>query len=334
MTPDPLRGAGVRVSVPGLSGLKAGETVLVHVIKELDAGKWAVGVKGKVYPAFSELPLEAGVVLKARVGGVPGRLVLTLSTAAEPDAVLSALASHGVPTGGLEEVVARALARSGLAIDLPTIYKLKSLLERSEVDDRRGARAAATLVDKRIDPSSGGATALLKVLAFGQKGGEDPRRYRERPLPRTAQAVKEWARSLPAAAPGPDRPSSLLAYNHRAGRSQTWVVIPFVFGADGSRLEGTVKILFDAFKARPLALSISAGEVGLYLPLQGRRRTLSIYCDSSRLRHAAEQGLDSLRSKFHNMGLEVDDIIKEGNTFDGFSPVAEGETLPSVDTVR
>jgi len=34
------------------------------------------------------------------------------------------------------------------------------------------------------------------------------------------------------------------------------------------------------------------------------------------------------------MGLEVDDTIKEGNTFDGFSPVAEGETLPSVDTVR
>jgi hypothetical protein len=45
------------------------------------------------------------------------------------------------------------------------------------------------------------------------------------------------------------------------------------------------------------------------------------------------QGLDSLRAKFHNMGLEVDDTIKEGNAFDGFTPVEEGEILPSVDTV-
>ncbi len=51
------------------------------------------------------------------------------------------------------------------------------------------------------------------------------------------------------------------------------------------------------------------------------------------LERAAERGLDSLRSKFHNMGLEVDDIIKEGNAFDGFTPVEEGEILPSVDTV-
>ncbi|HTO22163.1 MAG TPA: hypothetical protein VMQ10_06740 [Spirochaetia bacterium] len=339
MTPDPVGGAGVRISVPGLSGLTAGETVLVHVIKQLDAGKWAVGVKGRVYPAFSDLPLESGAVLLARISGAPGKFILTLSARAEPDAVLTALASQGLPPGGLEEAIARALARSGLPIDLPTIRKLTSLLVRAEVDSRRGARAAATLVDKRIDPASSGAAALLKVLAFGHKGGEDPRRYRERPLPQTPRAVKEWAGSLAAdgsavAAAAGARASVLQAYNHRAGRSQAWVVIPFVFGSDGSRLEGTLKILYDAFKARPLALSISAGEVGLYLPLVGRRRILSIYCDSARVRRAAERGLDSLRSKFHNMGLEVDDTIKEGNTFDGFSPVAEGETLPSVDTVR
>jgi hypothetical protein len=33
------------------------------------------------------------------------------------------------------------------------------------------------------------------------------------------------------------------------------------------------------------------------------------------------------------MGLEVDDIVREGNAFDGFTPVEEGETLPSVNTV-
>jgi hypothetical protein len=328
VTPGPA-GGSVHVTVPGLSGLRAGEAVTVHVIKQLDAGKWAVGVKGRVYPASSDLPLEPGAVLKARVGGLPGRFVLTVSRA-EPDAVLSALAASGIPPGGVEETVARALARSGLPVLAENIQKIKTLLTRAGVDERKGARAAASLVDKRIDPSSSGAAALLKVLAFGQKGGEDPRRYREKPMPQTPKSVEEWTASITA--PGAGRPSVLQSYNHRAGRSQTWVVIPFVFTSDGRRLEGTLKILYDVFRARPLALSLSAGEAALFLPLQGRRR-LSVFCDSPRARRAAEQGLDSLRSKFHNMGLEVDDTIKEGITFDGFSPVEEEETLPSVDTV-
>ena len=65
------------------------------------------------------------------------------------------------------------------------------------------------------------------------------------------------------------------------------IVIPFAFLSDGRRLEGTLKILFDTFRDRPLALSLSAGEVGLYLPLQGRRRVLSIFTDSDALRRAA-----------------------------------------------
>lgn len=328
MTPGPVEGS-VHVTVPGLSGLRAGEAVVVHVIKQLDAGKWAVGVKGRVYPAFSDLPLEPGAVLKARVGGLPGRLVLTVSRA-EPDAVLSTLAANGIAPGGVEETVARALARSGLPVLAETLQKIKALLARTGVDERTGARAAASLVDKRIDPSSSGAAALLKVLAFGQKGGEEPRRYRERPMPQTRKSVEGWTAAL--AAPAGERPSVLQSYNHRAGRSQTWVVIPFVFTSEGARLEGTLKILYDVFKARPLALSLSAGEAALYLQLQGRRR-LSVFCDSPQSRRAAEQGLDSLRSKFHNMGLEVDDTVKEGNTFDGFSPAEEGPTLPSVDTV-
>ena len=94
-----------------------------------------------------------------------------------------------------------------------------------------------------------------------------------------------------------------------------------------------MKILLDSYTSKPLALSLCAAGVALHLPLQGRRRSLSIFCDTRALARAAEQGLDSLRSKFHNMGLEVDDIIKEGNAFDGFTPIEEGEILPSVDTV-
>ncbi len=329
MTPSPV-GGSIHVAPAGSSVLRVGETVIIRVIKELSPGKWAVGVRGKVLPALSDLFLEPGAVLKARVSGTAGRLVLTIASV-EADAVVTALAANGFPPGGVEELIARALARTGLPLLPETIQKLKALIARAGVEERKAARSAVTLVDKRIDPSSPGAASLLKVLSFGQKGGEDPRRYRGRPLPDTPQSVKEYAGSLPDLAAS--RPSILQAYNHRPARSQTWIVIPFAFTSEGERLEGTLKILFDHFKARPLALSLSTERVALYLGLQGPRRALSVYTDSNLVRRAAAKAMDTLRSKFHNMGLEVDDTIKEGNAFDGFSPVEEGEILPRVDTV-
>jgi hypothetical protein len=329
MTPSPV-GGSIHLSLKHGPGPRPGETVVVHVIKRLDAGRWAVGLQGRVYPASSELPLEPGAVLRARVSGAAGKLVLTVSDVV-PDALLGALQLQGIPSGGLEELIARTIARAGLPILPDTIQKVKSLLTRAGVDERKSARSAVTMVDKRIDPSSAGAASLLRVLAFGQKGGDDPRRYRGRQMPQTPQEVKAFAESLPA---GQEAPSSALqAFNHAAGKTPSWVVIPFVFTAGAQRMAGTVKVLFDAFHKRPLALCLVTAEVALHLPLTGTRRRLSIYSDSDRVQRAAARGLDSLRSKFHNMGLEVDDTIKEGNAFDGFTPVEEGEALPGVDTV-
>ncbi|MGD0725721.1 MAG: hypothetical protein ABSB63_09170 [Spirochaetia bacterium] len=329
MTPDPIRGS-IRIAGTPETGLRPGQSVSVNVIKHLEGAKWAVAIKGRVFPAFSELPLQAGQLLRARVSAAEGRLLLTV-TEEVPDAVRAALVRQGLPAGGDAEVIAHALARSGLPILAETIQKVLALLTRSGMDLRKAARIAATMVDRGIDPAGPGARALLPVLGFGERGGEDHRRYRGRQLPDTPRAVKEFAAALstdPAA-----RPSVLQAYNHIRAKSQSWVVIPFVFTSGSQRIAGTMKILFDPFQSKPLAFTLSTEDISFHLPLRARQGRLAIYCDDERLRRAAQRGLDSLRSKFHNMGLEVDDIINKGEGFDGFSPGEEGMILPSVDTV-
>jgi len=328
MTPGTVGGT-IRIPSQPAHELRLGEVVVLHVIKRLDAGKWAVGIAGRVYPAASDLPLEPGSTLRARVGAAGGRLVLTIVENV-PDAVSAALQRAGLPTEGDTAIIARAFARSGLPILGEMIQKVKTLLSRSDMEPRRWARAAATLVDRGIDPASPGGRALLPVLGFGEKGGADPRRYRGRPLPQDAAAAREFVGSL-AEDPG-DHPSALQAYNHLRGRSQSWVVIPFVFASGQRRIVGTIKILFDTYKARPLALTLSTETATFHLPLHGRQR-LSIYCETQEQRSAVANRLDSLRAKFHNMGLEVDDTVNDGDAFDGFSPVGEGESPPSVDTV-
>jgi hypothetical protein len=374
MTPGPVQG---RIQVAGKpeAGLRPGSTVVLRVIKSLDASgagpvrKWAVAVGGRVYPATTDLALQPGAVFRASVSLAQGKIMLTVSDMlvdAAQDAVRSALLSQGLPAGGDAEVIARALARSGLPLLGETIQKVRALLTRSGIEPRTGARAAATLVDRRFDLGGDSARALLPVLAFGQKGGGDSRRYRGRDLPGSREAVKELVSSL-GVDPGTEA-SALQAYNHTRAVSQNWVVIPFVFhdgpaqaggspeargpGAAGAgagpapgppaagapespedgRVSGTIKILYDPFRERAIAFSLVTGDVSFHLPLQGKARVLSVFC-TARVRAAVARSLDSLRSKFHNMGLEVDDTINEADDFDGFSPVEDGAGFSRVDTV-
>ena len=328
VTPDPIRGA-IRIALTPDMGLRPGQSVSVNVIKHLEGAKWAVAIKGRVFPAFSELPLQAGQLLRARVSASEGRLILTVSEDA-PDAVRTALVRQGLAAGGEAEVIAHALARSGLPILAETIERVRALLRGSGMEQRKAARIAATMVDRGIDPAGPGARALLPVLGFGERGGEDHRRYRGRQLPETPGAVKEFIGAM--AADPAARPSVLQAYNHIRAKSQSWVVIPFVFTSGSQRIAGTMKILFDPFHSRPLAFSLCTEDVSFHIPLGARPGKLAIYCGDERLARAAQRGLDSLRSKFHNMGLEVDDIINKGEAFDGFSPAEEGINLPGVDT--
>jgi hypothetical protein len=329
VTTGPI-GGSIHLSPRPELGFRMGDLVSVHVIKRIEGAKWAVGIGGRVFPAVSELALEPGMHLQARVSAAGGKLALVIAEVTS-DAVSAALQREGLPAGGDVELIARALARSGLPILTETIQKVKALLARTELEPRKAARLAATLVERGIDPSSPGAKALLPVLAFGERGGENPRRYKGRQMPDSPHAVKEYVEGL-AAAPAPP-PSSLAAYNHIRGRSQTWIVIPFLFTAGEDRIAGTLKILFDPFQARPLAFTMTTEGIGFHLPLQGANRMLRIFCDDHRVRRVVERGLDSLRSKFHNMGLEVDDTVNEGDLFDGFSPAGEGVPLPRVDTV-
>ncbi len=334
MTPVPAHsgsvGAVIRLAQqPGVR-LHVGETVTLTVIKRLAADKWAVGIGGRVYPAISDLALAPGAVLRARVGQSAGKLLLSVSESV-PDAVSVALAKEGLPAGGPAEMMARALARAGVPLSAQIIEKALDLLRRAHVEPKAGSRAAAAMADKGIDLSSSGARALLPILGFGERGGSDPRRYRGRPLPQNRQQVAEQVAAIAAE---PARAASpLVAFNHLKGKSQSWVVIPFLFTAASDRFAGAIKILYDPTEARPLAMTITTEGIAFHLALGSSQRRLSVFCREPGLQRAAQSRLGPFRAIFRKLSVEVDDIVSDGDAFDGFSPIGEAQALPSIDTV-
>jgi hypothetical protein len=307
--------------------------VSLHVLKRLDANKWAVAIGGRVYPARSGLALEPGAVLRARVGASGRHLVLSLDPGLRP--AEAALHRLGLPAGPLQEVIAAALLSSGQPVTARVLEKMRLIVSRSALRKDRAAKAFATLLDKGIDITSPGAERLVGEISFGQQGGGERRGYRGRDLPRSAEEARRAFQSASAA--GPHGAGAIAAYNHLRGRSESWVVIPFLFTDGPDEYPGTLKVLFDPFAGKPLAFALSVSpnggaEVSFHGSLQGGRR-VRLFCSERSIRRRARRSIGPLAAKLRNLGFELDDIIQGGEDFDGFSPAGEAGLLRGVDAV-
>jgi hypothetical protein len=327
----PAAQGSIQVSArPGL-GLRAGDLVTLHVLKRLTDDKWAVGLKGRVLPARTDLDLSPGSTLRARVQSAAGRIVFVLERGTPP-LLADALSRQGIPNTPEMQLIAAALVRSGRAVDPSSVERVRALLAKTRLEARRGARAAATMLDKGIELSSEGAADLLELLCLGEPGGRDPRRRRGRPLPRNGREARE---SLAAAAP-PDAPTSgLHVYNALRGKNETWIVVPFLYREGGTDCPGSLRLLVDPFAGRLRRMVVGVQPSGgaawhFEFTLEGSRR-MNVYCDDASSVRSARANLDTLTAKVHNMGIEASDTVTEGREFDGFSSARGDAVIAAVD---
>jgi hypothetical protein len=327
------RSVGGNIQIPARPGLelRQGETVTLHVLKRLQGTKWAVAIHGRVYPARTELALETGSTLKARVSLV-GRL-MTLTLAPSDASAANVLGRQGLPAGALSQLIAVSLLRSGLPVAPELVERMRQLLSRSGPRQPRAARALATMADKGISLSGSGTERLVEQLTYGEEGG-GRRRGGDRRLPRDGA---EAGRAIRAMAGTAAPPGAVTAYNHLKGRSQSWVVFPFLFREGETEYPGTIKILFDPFQGRPLrmALTVHPGGgagVDFHVGLQGRR-PVHVFCGDERLRTRIAASTAVFSAELRNLGFQLDDTIHEEEDFDGFSPAWEGASVKGVDAV-
>ncbi len=329
----PVQAGSIRVSARQGLDLRAGDVVSLHVIKRLTGDKWAVGLGGRVLPARTDLELSPGAVLRARVQSAAGRVIFVLDRGAESP-LADALFRAGVSDNPEARLIAAALLRGGRPVDPDTVDRVRGLLTKARREARRGARAAATMLDKGIDPDSSGAVDLLDLISLAEPGGRDPRRHRGRRYPRDPGETKA---DLTAAAP-PDAPTSgLHVYNALRGRSETWMVIPFIYRDGDAECPGTMKLLVDPYAGRLRRLVVGVRPAGggtwhFAFEVGGRRR-MSVYADDVPIPGAARANLDILSAKVHNMGIEVSDTVRDGREFDGFSS-ADADAVPAAVDAR
>ena len=122
--------------------------------------------------------------------------------------------------------------------------------------------------------------------------------------------------------------SPLSLFNHHRPEHDNWVILPFALSVGGHDLRGSVRFLLNS-QAKPAQCSVVVAGEGEHPRASfairgGRSRRLAWYLDGlaslpQPIRSAALRELPPLRENLRNLGIEVDDTMRDGDRFDGFT---------------
>ncbi|MBN2553417.1 MAG: hypothetical protein JXB06_11645 [Spirochaetales bacterium] len=316
--------------------LRSGDSVVVRVIKQLSANKWAVGIRGRVLPAVSRVELAPGQRLRALVEISRGRITLKIS--GQPaDPIRELIARQGFTPNQTLEAVVSALLRSAVAATPERVQQVRLLLERMKLDPKKFARLLAIMLEKGIDLKSRGLEQLVSLLGYGERepeGGEEKKRRMPRDSEKmTAQLRKDIGETAGA------KGSSLQVFNHLRCAEHTWIVIPFRYGYEPAGLLcGAIRLRYDVRKRRTdrmiLAVRNASGDKWSFVLENRREPRLHLFGDPSRKGREIRAELDVLRLKLQNLGVKIDDTIREDQIFDGFDLPWEELSYRNIDTVH
>jgi hypothetical protein len=316
--------------------LRSGDYVIVRVIKHLSANKWAVGIRGRVLPAVSQVELAPGQRLRALVEIRHGRITLKIS--GQPaDPIQDLIVRQGFQPNQVLEAVVAALLRSALAVTPERLQQVRLLLERMKLDPKKFARLLAIMLEKGIDLKSRGLEQLISLLGYGEQepeGGEGGKRRMSRDSEKLmGQLRKDIERTTGGEG------SSLQVFNHLQGGEHTWIIIPFRYGYEPSGfICGTIRLRYDVRERRTerliLAVRNALGEKWSFVLEDSREPRLFIFDEPPRKGQKGKAELDVLRLKLQNLGVKIDDTIREEENFDGFDLPWEELPYRNVDTAH
>ncbi|HEQ71101.1 MAG TPA: hypothetical protein ENN69_01300 [Spirochaetia bacterium] len=326
---------GTRLSLPALVGeklkLKPGETVTVNILKPLAPGKWAVGIRGSVFPARSSVDLTAGDVLKALISVEQGRIVLRL-VSEEQTVLARALLAEGLPADELTLLIVGTLVKNSLKIDEQVILRIKSLLGELKGDSKRLSRLMGLVLSKGISLSGNGIKALIELLDFG--GREEQRREKKKkrehpPLSvTTAEVMDAFSEAIESMLARPA--SSLAVFNHlhRPDSDGQWIVLPFNLDREAFSVHGTLRLKIDPGSGRMQTLVLSVADGGekrlsfLLIPL-GTGYRLTVYSNHAHLIGTRLSTFHEQVERLHTLGVQCHEMVESDVTFDGFEPDEE-----------
>ena len=235
------------IASPG-SEFRSGDYLLVQVLKRLIGDKWAIGYKGKVFSAISEVELKPGEKILTQVIRSGKKLILQIKDSSN-DTPSDTGTRHASPLMAASGLLIKSLLRASINLRPEILAKIgkiyQDLKRNNQGREARIAGAIARLLDKQIDPSCRGFAAIVKILSL-LSGDENNGRRKDR-WSEKEEDLREWIKKISDinSADNEENGNPLQVFNHLKALNESWVVIPYRFIARGVIYQGLIKLLLD-----------------------------------------------------------------------------------------
>jgi len=325
MIPDRLPGI-IKLNHSTNFTFKAGDIVTITVIKRLAGNKWAVGIRGKVYPAFSEKDLVSGQKLKAYVLQNKETVFLKCDIPQKAD-FSDYLIQQNLPDDPLSHSIILNLIKARLSLNPELIIKLRQIIKKMNKKPEILSRLLSIIYEKKIDITQDRIKPLIGLLSYGEDTGEGQKKKNKKKYIVDNKKIKEKLKNIVHKGTGKDY-NLLQVFNHMKGENPTWIVIPFNFDSEDVKISGTIRIFYNFIlqKAEKMALIVHQNndiQMGFYLAEKKDHKSLMISCNNEEKRIKIKKEIENLRRKLQNSDVIIDDIIYKGEKFDGFTPLEE-----------
>lgn len=336
---EPIAGSiNLRASKVQNLGFKDGQIIILNIIKELAPGKWAIGIKGNVFIARTSLNLTAGETLKAIVSRDGPHMILKLNPT--PEVSLKAiLQQQGLSLDSLGLVIVSSLIRNNVRLDEKIILNLKEIIAKLKGKKERNAQAAAMLLAKGIQLDSQGFPQCLAELS-DEKREKEEKRQKRKPLPELkathlALRVKEEILKNYNKTEGLTHLINLLPSRNTDER---WLVVPYQIKLAEQTLSGKLFFLLEEITYRLKRLVVRTEDekgLGLFFVLNrnaAKGYTLKVFTDNPELKAMKLNRFAETIRNLAKLDVICDDILRDGDSFNGFASEASQLDYKAIDT--
>ncbi len=274
--------------------LQNGSKIFVRVLSQARGGEYIVSFAGSRYTVFSQKQLQPGTAFSAQVTIKDGKIFLSPENSSNQKSVQTFLLSNAESlsklSGFLQELglksdsmslrIVQYFQASGISFDAKRASKARSIALQFPGNEDDAAEIALFLEQKDISADVETVGALLKVIysndfgGSGKKKDESAHSNEENKVLDDVQAIDEKSENQEKDDYG-DTPilsqlfenatdalgkekGLLTLINHHATNPSHWIIIPFEYGVEKTKIAGVIRMLLDLDKKSTEKMIISA----------------------------------------------------------------------------
>ncbi len=325
--------------------LAQGEIVTVRVLNRIYRNKWAIGIRGRVYSALSNLEFKPNQLLKARVVLENGQLVLKLlEPETTPSIVENILMQLNLPRDEISKEIIKHLLRANLPINEYLINGIKkNLAKLKDTARHRAIKLLTLLIDKSIDVSKSQIISLLAILDYSKREQREKNKRERHKRNAYELNVKELVEEVKKALKAQflrktqSDDSPLALFNHLYAKHENWIVFPFTINFGNDSLSGNIRMNYSHFardfRKTIIKTSTKKGDLFFEIVKNDSGYRIRIFCDNINVGRQVRENLAYLKSILQNLSVKIDDNIYDAEIFDGFSEMKSIEKYRTIDTV-